>query len=277
MITNTPVTIKSLGSREWDSTAYHRISAPQFSWGKKVMDRLSLRGSETVLDAGCGTGKLTRELLELLPNGRVFALDVSLNMLRAARANLANHFGKKVQFIAADLIAMPFRELFDGIFSTAAFHWVIDHDRLFQALYRALKPGGWLVAQCGGAGNLDRFLGRLAILAKTPEFSNYLAGFRNPWLFSDAPTARQRLEAVGFIEVESSLEKAPTRFDTAKQFSEFTSKIILHRHLERLPDEDLRCDLLRQLAELAAHDDPPFELDYWRLNLNAKKPVVITE
>jgi trans-aconitate 2-methyltransferase len=259
-------------SREWDSTAYHRISAPQFTWGKKILDRLSLSGDETVLDAGCGTGKLTRELLELLPRGHVVALDVSQNMLNAAQGNLASEFGDRVEFVAADLMDLPFSELFDGIFSTAAFHWVPDHDRLFQSLYRALKSGGWLIAQCGGARNLDRFLGRVAVLTRVPKFSRYLRNFQNPWVFSDAQTARRMLEATGFLEVDTSLEEAPTRFDNAEQFSEFASKVILHRHLELLPEEDLCRRMLAQLAEEAAQDDPPFELDYWRLNLKAKKP-----
>jgi trans-aconitate 2-methyltransferase len=237
------------------------------------MDRLSLQGDETILDVGCGTGKLTRELSKLLPKGRVVALDISQNMLGGARANLAKDFGNRVEFVAADLMSLPFREGFDGIFSTAAFHWVTDHDRLFQSLYRALKPGGWLVAQCGGAGNLDRFLRRVAVLAKRPEFSPYLVGFRNPWTFSSPRTAKQMLENAGFIQVDTSLETAPTRFETAEKFCEFVSKVILHHQLERLPTDHLRRELLVHMANEAHQDDPPFELDYCRLNLNARKPV----
>jgi trans-aconitate 2-methyltransferase len=261
-------------SREWDSAAYQRISGPQFNWGKKVMDRLSLHGDERVLDAGCGTGKLTRELLEMLPQGHVVALDISQNMLNAAQENLAKEFGNRVTFVVADLMDLPFHELFDGIFSTAAFHWVRDHNRLFKGLFRALKPGGWLVAQCGGAGNLDRLLGRLANLASSGNFTSYLAGFRNPWVFSDAQTAKRMLGAAGFAQIDTSLEEAPTRFDTPQQYSEFVSKVILHRHLERLPDEAARHNLLNQLSEQASHDNPPFELDYWRLNLKATRPIV---
>ena len=121
---------KTTSSREWDSSAYDRISAPQLSWGKKVVERLSVRGDEMVLDAGCGTGKLTREVLQLLSSGHVVGLDVSQNMLRVARENLGKDFGERVEFVAADLLALPFDQEFDGIFSTAAFHWVPDHDRL---------------------------------------------------------------------------------------------------------------------------------------------------
>ncbi len=140
-------------SRDWDAATYHRISEPQVTWGRRVLDRLPLRGDETVLDAGCGTGRLTAELLERLPRGRVLALDNSPAMLAAAREYLAPRFGDRVSFVLADLQELadrPLPEPVDAIFSTAAFHWVLDHPRLFRGLYRALRPGGRLVAQCGG-------------------------------------------------------------------------------------------------------------------------------
>src|SRR3954470_14044618 len=114
-------------STEWDAASSHRLSAPQFSWGSQVLDRLRLNGDETVMDAGCGTGRLTAGLLERLPRGRVVAVDLSQNMLEEARAHLVPRFGGQVEFIRADLAALPFDESFDGVFSTAAFHWVPDH------------------------------------------------------------------------------------------------------------------------------------------------------
>jgi trans-aconitate 2-methyltransferase len=137
-------------TREWDAEAYHRLSNAQFSWGKNVLARVPLRGDETILDAGCGTGRLTGELLERLPQGRVVAVDLSDNMLRAARARLSQRFGERITFACVDIQRLPFVEVFDGVFSTATFHWAKDHDRLFREIHTALKPGGWLVAQCGG-------------------------------------------------------------------------------------------------------------------------------
>src|SRR5690349_11037795 len=125
-----------LMAREWDADAYHRISGPQFSWGKRVLERLALRGDEILMDAGCGTGKLTAELLEQLPHGHVIAVDLSYNMLAGAREHLQPRFGRQVSLVAADLLHLPFVRAFDGIFSTAAFHWVPDHDRLFRALHQ---------------------------------------------------------------------------------------------------------------------------------------------
>src|SRR5579862_3918696 len=131
-------------SREWNSGVYHRLSGPQVSWGKKVLSRLRLRGDEVVLDAGCGTGRLTADLLEALPHGRVVGVDLSQNMLASARQHLTPKFGAQVSLVACDLSHLPFVHCFDGIVSTAAFHWVLDHDRLFANLRAALVPGGWL-------------------------------------------------------------------------------------------------------------------------------------
>lgn len=259
-------------SREWDSSAYDRISAPQFSWGKKVMDRVSLHGNESVLDAGCGTGKLTGELLTLLPRGQVIGVDLSQNMLSTARKNLAPRFSAKVRFVAADLQHLPFGGAFDGIFSTAAFHWVPDHDLLFRSLYQALRPGGWLVAQCGGGPNISRLLARVAALSQSARYAAHVGRYRHAWTFADPPTTAKRLQAAGFEAIDSSLEPAPTRFENETRFAEFVSKVILHRFLEHIPDDATRRQFMSDLAAQAAKDDPPYELDYWRLNLQARKP-----
>jgi len=130
-------------TREWNATEYHRISGPQASWGQKVLARVHLRGDEWLMDAGCGTGRLTAQLLQSLPQGRVVGVDLSQNMLATAQDYLSPDFGGKFLLVAADLQDLPFERVFDGVFSTAAFHWVLHHDRLFRSLFRVLRPGGW--------------------------------------------------------------------------------------------------------------------------------------
>ena len=258
-------------SKEWNATLYHQISAPQVSWGKKVLARVKLRGDERVLDAGCGTGRLTHDLLEALPRGHVVALDVSENMLDAARAYLEPDFGSRVEFVRCDLLELPFECEFDLIFSTASFHWVLDHDRLFRNLYRALRREGSLIAQCGGGNNLARLLARVARLMESPTYAKHFVGYRFPWEFSDAETAANRMRKAGFEQVETNLEEAPTKFETASEFQSFVESVILHRHLERLPQAELRQNFLAELTRQAANDNPPFLLDYWRLNLQGRK------
>lgn len=262
-------------SKEWNATLYHQISAPQVSWGKKVLARVALRGRERVLDAGCGTGRLTRDLLEALPEGQVVALDVSQNMIQAARAYLEPDFRGRVEFVCCDLLDLPFENEFDGIFSTASFHWVLDHERLFGNLYRALRSGGWLVAQCGGAGNLARFLGQVESLMMAPAYAPYFAGYDSPWEFSDAETTSESLRRAGFEQIETSLEEAPTTFPNAAEFQQFVESVILRNHLLRLPDAKLRRDFLVELTEWAARGETPFLLDYCRLNLFGRRSSVI--
>jgi trans-aconitate methyltransferase len=259
-------------TREWNSAEYHRLSQPQVSWGKKVLARLDLRGDELLLDAGCGTGRLTAELLQALPRGRVVALDMSQNMLRSARQYLQAQFGKQTWAVAADLQNLPFQAAFDGIVSTAAFHWVLDHDRLFRSLNDALRSGGWLQAQCGGGANIARLRERMKALAAAPHFAPFLADFPEPWLFRNAEDAAASLRRAGFVDVQTSLEAAPTMLEDRTRFTEFVRTVIVRAHLERLPDAGLREQYVARLADQAASDDPPFLLDYWRLNLSARKP-----
>jgi len=256
--------------REWNSAAYHRLSAPQVSWGKKVLSRLKLRGDEIVLDAGCGTGRLTADLLEALPRGRVIGIDLSRNMLNSAREHLTDDFGTRLNLVACDFLRLPLQRAFDVIVSTAAFHWVLDHDHLFRNLHDVLIPGGWLEAQCGGGPNTARLRERADALAATPEFAPYFAGFREPWLYQDAEGAAAALRRAGFVDVETSIEAAPTLMDNAAHFSEFVQNIILRRHLENIPTEEARAEFIAKLTDQAAQDDPPFLLDYWRLNLRGR-------
>jgi trans-aconitate 2-methyltransferase len=264
------LTSSSTTLREWNSSQYHRLSQPQLSWGKKLLSRLHLRGDELLLDAGCGTGRLTAELLQSLPHGRVVGVDISQNMLSTANEHLKPKFGQRVDFVAADLQDLPFREAFDGIVSTAAFHWVPDHARLFRSLRRALRPSGWLHAQCGGGPNLLNLRTRVNKLATSPSYASFFAGFHEPWVFADAETAADTLRRAGFVAIETGLEPALTILDDSTQYSEFLPAIILRTHLEQLPDPDLRTRFVAELTEQAAADDPPFSLDYWRLNLSAK-------
>jgi len=212
-------------SREWHAAEYHRLSTPQFQWGQRVLSQLHLRGDECVLDAGCGTGKLTRLLLQNLPRGRVVGLDVSRNMVMHARRDLQPEFGDRARFVAADLLALPFRDAFDGIFSTASFHWVLDHDALFHNLFVALRPGGWLHAQCGGGPNLARLRERVRTLSQTVEFSPRLGQFPEPWFFSDAEGAARRMRSAGFHEVKTDLEQASFAVSSREEFQGYLRNV----------------------------------------------------
>ena len=257
--------------REWNSEVYQRVSAPQFGWGRKVLDRVQLRGDETVIDAGCGTGRLTAELLARLPQGRVLAVDLSGNMLQAARRELQPRFDGRAWFVVADLQDLPLAASADGIFSTAAFHWVKDHERLFRSLRAALRPGGWLEAQCGGGPNLAALLRRAQALTTAPPLDRFFAGGQWPWEYASQETTAERLRWAGFTDITTGLEPAPVLLADAGQYREYLGNVIFHRHLERIADGKMKAHFLDELTRQSGEDDPPYLLDYWRLNISARK------
>ena len=263
------VTEQPSSTKEWNSAVYHRLSAPQVSWGKKVLARLPLRGDETILDAGCGTGRLTAVLLEALPRGRIVGVDVSQNMLASAQEHLDGKLDR-ISLVAADFLHLPFARMFDGVVSTAAFHWVLDHDRLFRELRALIVSGGWLEAQCGGGPNVAQVRKHANKIAATPKFAPYFMQFREPWLYQNAEPAAACLRRAGFRDVETSLEPAITQMEGPAEYNEYVRNIILRRHLMQLPDDSLRNDFMDEMTACAAHDDPPFVLDYWRLNLRGR-------
>lgn len=257
---------------EWNAASYHKVSGPQTSWGQKVLARLDVRGDERAIDAGCGSGRLTAALLARLPGGRLMAIDRSWNMLMTARANLRPEFGPRVSFAQVAMPALPFDGWADLVFSTATFHWITDHPALFANIFRALRSGGRLHAQCGGGPNLARAHELAERLMRQPPFAPFFAGWPGPWEFAGADVTRERLAAAGFADVDTSLEEAPTTLATEADYREFVTTVIYHPHLERLPDPALKREFIDRVTALAADDDPPFTLDYWRLNLAARKP-----
>lgn len=247
------------GSREWDAETYDAISDPQFSWGVEVLGRLELNGDEAVLDAGCGSGKVTAELAKRLPRGRIVAVDASEAMIAKARERL----GEGVSYSVQDLSELRLDEPVDLIFSTATFHWVLDHERLFGRLREALRPGGRLVAQCGGQGNVAAHATAIATVAARPEFAPHFGGMTVMWNFASPEETEHRLAAAGFAKARCWLEPKPV---TPERPLEFTSTVTLGPHLARLPEE-----LRRPFAESVLEQSPkPLTLDYVRLNIEAR-------
>nr|ADC35953.1 UbiE/COQ5 methyltransferase [uncultured bacterium 98] len=257
--------------REWNAAVYHRVSNPQADWGLPVLARLPLSGGELVLDVGCGTGRITERLLERLPDGRAIAIDQSANMIDAARGYLGTGFAGHVAFVQADAAALPFASKADAILSTATFHWIRDHDRLFASLGAALKPGGRLVAQCGGAGNLERIHERCRALIGRAPYSRYFSDWSDPWEFADAPATEARLRRAGFVDIHTWIEAAPIVHADAAAFREFAEHVICRPFLARIGDAGDRDRFMTELTESAAQDSPAFELDYWRLNIDARR------
>jgi trans-aconitate 2-methyltransferase len=246
------------GAREWDAATYDEVSDPQFSWGTEVLQRLELRGDETVVDAGCGSGRVTEELLERLPQGRVIAVDGSAAMVEKAKERL----GDRADYLVADLVELQLPEPADLVFSTATFHWIGDHDRLFRQMRSVLLPGGRLVAQCGGKGNVAAHAEAIAAVAADPEYGQHLSRARGHWNFASPEETEQRLAAAGFAAGRCWLQPKPVQ--PARPL-EFISTVTLGPILDQLPEEKRR-----PFAEaVLARHERPLVLDYVRLNVEA--------
>ncbi len=254
----------------WDAAQYHVVSTPHVAWGEKVLARLALRGDETALDVGCGTGKLTALLAERLPRGRVIALDRDPGMVAKAREHLAR-FGDRVECVVGDALSLP-QGVADVVFSTATFHWVRDHDALFRSVFEALRPGGRLHAQCGGGANLARVLDRLSTILREPRYASWFEGAEEPWFYAGEGDTKERLHRAGFVDVEAWLEPAPARFESRDAYRRFCETVLLGQRLAPMKDEALRAEVLERLVDAASHDPEPFVLDYVRLNLGATRP-----
>ncbi len=244
-------------SRDWDAATYHRVSGPQVAFAAAVLDRLDLRGDERVLDAGCGSGRVTLMLLERLPRGHVLAVDQAPSMVEHARAALP---ADRATVLRAELTELRLDEPVDAVFSNAVFHWVPDHERLFERLHAALRPGGRMVAQCGGEGNVARFHAAARAAAAEEPYASHLGGWEGPWNFAGPELTAERLERAGFASVETWLEPHPVVPDDP---GEYLRTVCLGYHLEQLPEE-LRDGYVEAVLERA--DD---ELDYVRLNITA--------
>ncbi len=253
-----PAGAMNSGPREWDAETYDAISDPQFEWGTEVLGRLGLSGEESAIDAGCGSGKVTERLLERLPDGRLLAVDGSEAMIAKAKERL----GERVDYLVADLSELEVERPVDLIFSTATFHWILDHERLFERLHAALRPGGRLVAQCGGQGNVAEHAQVIATVAARPRFASHLEQMTGIWNFAAPDETEARLRAAGFASARCWLEPKPV---TPPHPLEFTSTVTLGPLLAQLPE-----DLRRPFAEAILEESPePLTLDYVRLNIEA--------
>ena len=250
----------------WDGTSYDRISQIQQGWGAEVLGRLDLKGDERVLDAGCGSGRVTELVLERVPDGEVVAVDASPSMVAAAEERLAgpaSPYAGRVEILRCDLVELELAEPVDAVISTATFHWIPDHARLFARIHAALRPGGQFVAQCGGEGNIEGLRSHARAVLAEPPYAEHFEGWQAPWNYAGAEVTERRLRGAGFAEARCRLTPAPSTPDEPR---EFLSTIVLGPHVQRLPAE-LREPFMDEVLERIGE---PVVIDYVRLNIEAR-------
>ena len=260
--------------REWDAVRYEGLSAPHARWGASLLGRVELRGDEAAIDAGCGTGRVTELLLKRLPEGTVLAVDGSQAMVEAARSRFARE--PRVRVEQQDLTLLEVAEPVDLVFSTATFHWIKDHDNLFHRLADAIKPGGRLVAQCGGEGNISRATDAVREVMDEDRYRRYFEGFSDDKHYAGVAATEERLVNSGFVDAEVRTHEKPTPFGSVGELARFLATVVLGGHLPRMPEEDREPFAAAVAEKVAAKtleetgEDKPV-MDYVRLNLVATR------
>jgi len=255
----------------WNAEVYDRIGTPMRRWAQAVIDDLHLRGNETVLDAGCGSGSVTFDLLERLPRGRIYAVDSSPDMISKITQAIEDRGLTNVAPIRADLTDFELPEQVDVVFSNAVLHWIPDDAALFGCLLRAAKPGGRFRAQCGGGANIALLMAATQAVENREPYLRYLgmAEFRK---YRTAEEASAAMERAGWTDVRAKLFDSPVRFENNNDAALYLRTIILQRHVAALPSEHQQPFIEAVIAETVRRYGEPFTADYVRLDLWATKP-----
>ena len=245
----------------WQGAHYDSVSDPQFGWGTEILSRLGDVGAGAVLDAGCGSGRVTEVLCSTHTQAVVAALDVSASMLEQARRRLSR-FGPRISYVLGDLSG-ELAELaaiapFEAIVSTGTLHWVNDHAALYRRLFDVLVPGGSFVAQCGGEGSIHAV--RLAL----DELGIEWRGFNR---YAGAAESARWLTDAGFCDVWTWLSSEPVEFDEQEALVDYLLGGVLAPYIAHC-----QADEQRRIAEAIVGRLESRVLEFVRLNVLARRP-----
>ncbi len=182
----------------WNAADYEQHSQAQQLWARELIGKLALTGVETVLDLGCGDGKVTAELATCVSQGSVLGVDSSDAMIQLANQRYPVTQYPNLSFVQMDARQLDFIQYFDVVFSNAALHWVKDHRPVIEGIYRSLKPGGRILLQMGGKGNAEEILSVLEQVQSEPKWHPYFEHFEFPYGFYGTDEYNALLQASGF-------------------------------------------------------------------------------
>ena len=261
----------------WDASTYDHISQVIESWGLEILEYRKWKGDEIVLDAGCGSGTLTKILSDLVPHGRVIGIDIDPAMIKIAKAKLAD--SDNIQVIQGDISEMQLQDEFDVVFSNAVLHWIPNHRKVFDRFSKILNPDGQLLVQCGGYGNLAKSLDIFDRVRNSPGFCNYFENrygeqiWANPWYFAKKEDVEILLKDIGFTNIHVFLENKIVNFENKGDYSLYIRTIVLKPYLEYLPEEQQKKRFIESIINEIGVNMPElkWKLHYVRLNIFANK------
>lgn len=264
---------------KWDAKNYHKVSSIQENWAKELLSKRKWKGNEVLVDAGCGSGRVTKIIANILKEGRIYAIDLDKNMIENAKINLKDQ--ENIIFINSDLSTVELPEPVDIIFSNAVIHWIKDHYKLFCNFWKLLKQSGEILIQCGGKGNLGTIKPILDLTRESSEFMGYFLDWEDPWNFASAEETSSIMERAGFKKIETGLTKKIAEFSSFEEYRLFMKIVVMKPYLSYLPSDnnnritDAFMDCFLRHQKMSNKGLPEvindYSIDYTRLNIRATK------
>ena len=263
-------------SISWDAKDYLQHSEFQEQCAREVIAKLDLKGSEYILDIGCGDGRSTAEIARRLHQGRILGIDASAEMIQFANSCYPAEKYPNLSFAVADAQALEYREEFDVIFSNAALHWITDHRPVLKGIYQALRPGGKMLIQMAGKGNAAEAFLAFAYLIQDPPWNQFFINARTPWAFFGTEQYREWILESGLRPVRIELIRRVMVHASRESFAGWIRTTWLP-HLQRIP-VSLRpgfTDALYEMCCKFSHQDANgvIRISMVRLEVEAIKPV----
>jgi trans-aconitate methyltransferase len=296
--------LKYRNKGSWDAHTYDQVSRlVQYRWGQQVIKWRKWRGDEIIMDAGCGSGLLTKQLAKKVPRGKVYAVDIDYDMIKQAKINLKSF--DNVEIIRSNFTDVKLPRKMDVIFSNSALHWIQDHRKAFQNFWEMLKPindsnditdisvrnnsnnnaaGGQLLIQCGGHENLQQIIAILERIIHLDQFKEHFADWKQPWYFAKADDTNRLLQETGYVNTTVYSTSDCVILPKRQIYSKFVKTVVLKSYLDHLPppdndtDDDIKLKalfldvFLDEVEKLSSKSNRRWFLDFARLNIIAHRP-----
>ena len=183
---------------KWDAREYEKHSQGQQKWARELIEKISLKGTENVLDLGCGDGKVTADISKIVSEGSIIGVDNSAEMIKLAKDRHSEAIYPNLSFQEMDAVNLNFNDHFDLIFSNAVLHWVKDHKAVIKGMFKSLKQDGRVILQMGGKGNAAGIVDVLSELQTEKKWHSYFNEFNFPFYFPGTNEYKALLLDYGF-------------------------------------------------------------------------------
>src|ERR671911_2389166 len=273
----------------WDARTYDQVSyLVQYKWGQQLLEWRKWHGDEIVMDEGCGSGLLTKQLAKKFPRGKVYAIDIDSNMVRQARKNL--QLFDNVEIIQSSFTDVRLPQRLDVIFSNSALHWVRDHKKAFQIFWDMLKPmnvknnntrnmgSGQLLIQCGGYGNLQQIITMLERITHLDQFRAYFTNWKQSWYFAKPDDTDKLLKEIGYVNTRVYLNRDSVMLPNRRIYSRFIRTVVAKPYLDHLSSDNgdkLKTAFLKlfldEVKRNSSKSKTSWLLDFVRLNIVAHR------